>query len=113
MSPFRTPEAFSVALHCPEFPQYENLDAGEILKSAHAEMIVVVDESGVAEYEYQFSLPPYPERGEKPVSRSAASESNPGSHRHACPRVALSMLPSTFGIERQKASSYPVQIRQT
>lgn len=64
MSPFRTPEAFSVALHCPEYPQYENLDAGEILKSAHAEMIVVVDESGVAEYDYRFSLPPYPERRE-------------------------------------------------
>lgn len=64
MSPFRTPEAFSVALHCPEYPQYENLDAGEILNSAHAEMIVVVDESGVAEYDYRFSLPPYPERRE-------------------------------------------------
>lgn len=64
MSPFRTPEAFSVALHCPEYPQYENLDAGEILKSAHAEMIVVVDESGIAEYDYRFSLPPYPERRE-------------------------------------------------
>lgn len=64
MSPFRTPEAFSIALHCPEYPQYENLDAGEILKSAHAEMIVVVDESGVAEYDYRFSLLPYPERRE-------------------------------------------------
>lgn len=62
MSPFRTPEAFSVTLHCPEYPQNENLDAGEILKSAHAEMIVVVDESGVAEYDYRFSLPPYPKR---------------------------------------------------
>lgn len=67
MSPFRTPAAFSVALRCPEYPQYENLDAGEILKSAHAEMIVMVDESGVAEYEYRFSFPPYPERSEKPV----------------------------------------------
>jgi len=67
MSPFRTPTAFSVALHCPEYPQCENLDAGEILKTAHAEMIVVVDESGVAEYEYRFNLPPYPERSEKPV----------------------------------------------
>lgn len=67
MSPFRTPEAFSVALHCPEYAQYENLDSGEILKTAHAEMIVLVDESGVAEYEYRFNLPPYPERSEKPV----------------------------------------------
>jgi signal transduction histidine kinase len=64
MSPFKTPESFTVTLECPEFPQYENLDAGELLNSAHAQLIVVVDESGNAEYEYRFQLPPYPTRSE-------------------------------------------------
>ncbi len=65
MSPFKTPESFSVSLECPDFPKYENLDAGELLKTAHAELIVIVDESGVAEYEYRFNLPPYQTRTEK------------------------------------------------
>lgn len=65
MSPFRTPESFGVTLECPDYPQYENLDAGELLNTAHAELIVVVDESGYAEYEYYFQLPPYPNRSEK------------------------------------------------
>lgn len=65
MSPFKTPESFGVSLECPDFPKYENLDAGELLKSAHAELIVIVDESGIAEYEYRFNLPPYQTRAEK------------------------------------------------
>lgn len=64
MSPFKTPEFFTVTLECPDFPQYENLDAGELLKTAHAQLIVVVDESGLAEYEYRFQMPPYPTRSE-------------------------------------------------
>jgi hypothetical protein len=65
MSPFRTPESFAVTLHCPEYPQYENLDAGELLQTAHAELIVIVDDEGNAEYEYKFNLPPYQPRYEK------------------------------------------------
>lgn len=87
MSPFRTPESFGVTLHCPEYPQYENLDAGELLKTAHAELIVVVDEMGVAEYEYRFQLPPYPGRSEKsdPINLKQKIKSwNPPDRKPEC-----------------------------
>lgn len=62
MSPFKTPHAFSVSLHCPEFPQLVNLDTSELLNTAHAHILIFVDEFGKAEYEYEFKLPPYPTR---------------------------------------------------
>lgn len=62
MSPFRPPGSFTVFLICPEYPQYENLDASELLKTAHAQMSVLVDERGIAQYEYNFHLDPYPSR---------------------------------------------------
>ncbi|WP_423224862.1 ATP-binding protein [Candidatus Amarolinea aalborgensis] len=69
MSPFRPPGSFSVTLHCPEYPQYENLDASELLKTAHAQMLVLVDQHGIAQYEYQFNLPPYPSRIVEPQEK--------------------------------------------
>jgi|GEM_PF-708815 len=62
MSPFRTPQSFTVKLECPEYPKYEDLDPSELLKTAHARMTVLVDENGVAEYEYSFELKPDPPR---------------------------------------------------
>ncbi|MCL4829678.1 MAG: ATP-binding protein [Caldilinea sp.] len=62
MSPFRPPGSFSIKLQCPEYPQYENLDASELLKTAHAQMLVLIDQRGIAQYEYRFNLPPYPAR---------------------------------------------------
>jgi signal transduction histidine kinase len=62
MSPFKTPESFHVKLKCPDFPKYENLDAGEILNTAHAKIEVVVDDNGIAEYEYKFKLATYKTR---------------------------------------------------
>jgi hypothetical protein len=69
MSPFRPPGSFSVTLNCPEYPQYENLDASELLKTAHAQMLVLVDQYGIAQYEYQFNLPPYPSRIVEPQEK--------------------------------------------
>lgn len=66
MSPFRTPNSFSVKLACPEYPKYQELDPGEILKTAHARMTVLIDEKGIAEYEYTFKLDPYPSRVVEP-----------------------------------------------
>jgi hypothetical protein len=60
MSPFRTPESFRVILECPEYSKYQDLDPTELLKTAHARISVAVDENGVAEYEYEFTLQPYP-----------------------------------------------------
>lgn len=62
MSPFRTPESFSVNLICPEYSRFEDLDPSDVLSTAHAHMIVLVDEFGVAEFEYIFKIDPYPER---------------------------------------------------
>lgn len=72
MSPFKTPESFSVALKCPDFPQYENLDATELLNTAHARMSFLVDEYGIAQYEYSFHLPPYPSRTLKPQEQRSS-----------------------------------------
>jgi signal transduction histidine kinase len=87
MSPFRTPESFGVTLRCPEFPQFENLDAGELLKTTHSELIVVVDDTGIAEYEYRFKLPPYPTRSEKsdPIDlRQRIKSWNPPDRKPEC-----------------------------
>jgi signal transduction histidine kinase len=62
MSPFHTPQSFSVKLVCPEYSKYEDLDPGELLKTAHAQMTVTIDENGIADYEYKFTLQPYPSR---------------------------------------------------
>lgn len=69
MSPFRPPGSFSVTLNCPEYPKYENLDASELLKTAHAQMLVLVDGRGLAQYEYRFDLPPYPSRTVEPQEK--------------------------------------------
>lgn len=66
MSPFRTPKSFNVQLICPEHPKFQELDPGELLKTAHAQMTFVVDDDGIAEYEYDFKLPPYPSRRIEP-----------------------------------------------
>jgi len=62
MSPFKTPESFTVILECPEYPQYQDLDPSELLNTAHAQMRILVDENSVAEYQYDFTLEPYPLR---------------------------------------------------
>ncbi|MCK6628924.1 MAG: ATP-binding protein [Anaerolineae bacterium] len=62
MSPIRTPASFTVILKCPDYEKYEDLNPGELLQSAHAQMTVAVDENGVADYDYKFTLPPYPSR---------------------------------------------------
>ncbi|NJN98034.1 MAG: hypothetical protein HC875_30120 [Anaerolineales bacterium] len=62
MSPFHTPEAFNVKLICPEYPKYEELDPSELLKTAHAQMDIAVDENGIANYGYKFNLSPFSSR---------------------------------------------------
>lgn len=68
MSPIRTPESFTVRLTCPEYAQFEDLNPTELLNTAHARLFVLVDEEGVATYEYQFVLPPYPKRMVEPTT---------------------------------------------
>jgi len=67
MSPFRTPASFKINLFCPDYPKYENLDPSELLDSAHANISAIVDENGVATYEYSFKLKPYKARKKSPT----------------------------------------------
>ncbi|NUM43653.1 MAG: ATP-binding protein [Anaerolineales bacterium] len=62
MSPFRSPKSFSIKLLCPDYPNYEDLDPGEILETAHARMTALVDENGIASYEYSFNVRPFNKR---------------------------------------------------
>lgn len=62
MSPFHPPKDFRVILSCPDFPKYEDLDPGDLLKRSHAQFYGVVDEHGKLDFEYDFNLPGYPRR---------------------------------------------------
>lgn len=62
MSPFKPVNDFRVKLICPGFPRYEELDPGDLLKSAHARLEGYVDSNGFMEAEYTFSLPGFPPR---------------------------------------------------
>lgn len=64
MSPLRAPKDFRITLDCPDYPKYEDLDPGDLLKRSHAEFHGVVDEAGKLEYEYKFHVPGYPSRSE-------------------------------------------------
>ncbi|MFN8456349.1 MAG: sensor histidine kinase [Anaerolineae bacterium] len=87
-SPFRTPKSFNVELICPEYPKFQELDHGELLKTAHTQMIFVVDDDGIADYEYDFKLPPYPSRRIEPQKEdlriSLKEEWQPPDRSSAC-----------------------------
>lgn len=61
-SPHREWRDFSITLHCPDFPQYENLDTSDILERAHYVFRGLVDETGILDYEYDCRLPGVPPR---------------------------------------------------
>jgi len=69
MSPFRTPKSFKIILVCPDYPEYEDLEQTELLDSAHANISAIVDENGVATYEYSFDLKPYEPRKTAPIEK--------------------------------------------
>jgi signal transduction histidine kinase len=75
---------FSITLHCPDFPQYENLDTSDILDRAHYVFRGLVDEKGILDYEYVCRLPGVPSRTEEddsedlvPMARDELSGQTP------------------------------------
>jgi hypothetical protein len=52
-SPTRGAADFEVKLHCPEFPQYANLDAVDLLDTAHFSLAAIIDEEGMVEFDYE------------------------------------------------------------
>jgi hypothetical protein len=52
-SPTRGAADFDVTLHCPEYPQYENLDTVDLLDKAHFSLAGILDEDGVIEFDYE------------------------------------------------------------
>ncbi|HEV2233701.1 MAG TPA: sensor histidine kinase [Terriglobia bacterium] len=62
MSPFRPPNDFKVTLHCPEYPKYQDLDPGDLLKRSPVQYYGAVDDHGNIDFEYSFNLPGFPQR---------------------------------------------------
>jgi signal transduction histidine kinase len=52
-SPTRGAADFEVKLHCPEYPQFENLDAVDLLDTAHFSLAAIIDEEGMVEFDYE------------------------------------------------------------
>lgn len=61
MSPFRPVNDFQIELLVPDYPKYEDLDPGDLLKSAHAVFQGLVDSDGIMDAEYVFQVPGFPE----------------------------------------------------
>jgi hypothetical protein len=62
-SPLKDKEThFRVSLHCPEFPEYENIDPTDILDRAHYEFQALVETDGQCDYEYHCRHPALPKR---------------------------------------------------
>lgn len=52
-SPNRGAANFEVKLHCPEHPQFENLDSIDLLDSAHFSFTGILDEDGSLDFDYE------------------------------------------------------------
>jgi len=55
-SPTRGAADFEVKVHCPEYPQYENLDSIDLLDKAHFSLMGILDEDGMIEFDYEANL---------------------------------------------------------
>ena len=53
---------FQIALHCPEYSGYEELDAGDILEHAHYRFSAAIDAGGLMDYEYAAHHPEVQQR---------------------------------------------------
>src|SRR6266478_3221189 len=55
-SPTRGAKDFEVRLHCPDFPEFENLDSSDILDRAHFSLVGLIDANGIIEFDYTSRL---------------------------------------------------------
>jgi hypothetical protein len=55
-SPTKGAVDFEVKLHCPEFPQFQNLDPVDLLDKAHFSLAGIVDEDGMIEFDFAVEL---------------------------------------------------------
>ena len=61
---------FAVRLRCPEFPELENLDGGDLLERAHYRFLAHVDERGVCEWDYRCAHPAWSDRNLRDAARA-------------------------------------------
>jgi signal transduction histidine kinase len=82
-SPTKGAADFEVKLHCPEYPQFQNLDPVDLLDKAHFSLAGIVDEDGMIEFDYEanFDGKRARQRGEK---RNLWHELNPKINRKPC-----------------------------
>jgi hypothetical protein len=68
---------FKISLRCPEHPEYENIDATDVLERAHYEFRALVSADGSCDFEYECRHPAVP----RPLPRMLETNCSPVSHR--------------------------------